>query len=52
MKLYRVTGKEKYKDMARFFLEERGKNPNYFYEEKQKRGWNPVCFWNRAVRFL
>lgn len=39
MKLYRVTGKEKYKDMARFFLEERGKNPNYFYEEKQKRGW-------------
>lgn len=39
MKLYRVTGKEEYKDMARFFLEERGKNPNYFYEEKVKRGW-------------
>lgn len=39
MKLYRVTGKEKYKDMARFFLEERGKNPNYFYEESKKRGW-------------
>lgn len=39
MKLYRATGKEKYKDMARYFLEERGKNPNYFYEEKKKRGW-------------
>lgn len=39
MKLYRATGKEEYKDMARFFLEERGKNPNYFYEEKVKRGW-------------
>ncbi|MCM1136049.1 MAG: glycoside hydrolase family 127 protein [Clostridium sp.] len=39
MKLYRVTGKEKYKAMARYFLEERGKNPNYFYEEKIKRGW-------------
>lgn len=25
--------------MARFFLEERGKNPDYFYEEKLKRGW-------------
>ena len=25
--------------MARFFLEERGKNPNYFYEEKIRRGW-------------
>lgn len=39
MKLYRVTGKEKYKDMARYFLEERGKNPDYFYQEKLKRGW-------------
>lgn len=39
MKLYRTTGKKEYKDMARFFLEERGKNPNYFYEEKVKRGW-------------
>lgn len=39
LKLYRVTGEEKYKEMARFFLEERGKNPNYFYEEKLKRGW-------------
>lgn len=39
MKLYRATGKEKYKKMARYFLEERGKNPNYFYEEKKKRGW-------------
>ena len=39
LKLYRVTGKAMYKDMARFFLEERGKNPNYHYEEKVKRGW-------------
>ncbi len=39
MKLYRVTGKDKYKAMARYFLEERGKNPDYFYEEKLKRGW-------------
>lgn len=39
MKLYRVTGKEKYKEMARFFLEERGRNPDYFYEEKLRRRW-------------
>ncbi len=39
MRLYHVTGKEKYKHMARYFLEERGKNPDYFYEEKVKRGW-------------
>lgn len=42
MRLYHVTGKEKYKEMARYFLEERGKNPDYFYEEKEKRGW---CHW-------
>lgn len=36
---YQTTGKEKYKKMARYFLEERGKNPDYFYEEKKKRGW-------------
>lgn len=39
MKLYRATGREAYKEMARFFLEERGKNPDYFQEEKKKRGW-------------
>lgn len=39
MRLYQATGKEKYKNLARFFLEERGKNPNYFYEEEIKRGW-------------
>ncbi len=39
MKLYHVTGKKKYKNMARYFLEERGKNPDYFYEEKLRRGW-------------
>lgn len=37
MKLYRATGKEKYKDMARYFLEERGKNPVIFNEGKEKK---------------
>lgn len=39
MRLYHVTGKEKYRDMANFFIEERGKNPHYFAEETKKRGW-------------
>ena len=33
MRMYHATGKEAYKDMARYFLEERGKNPNFFKEE-------------------
>jgi len=39
MKLYRATGNRSYKQMARFFLDERGRNPDYFYQEKVKRGW-------------
>lgn len=39
MRLYHVTGKEQYKDMARYFLEERGKNPDFFKEEAAKRDW-------------
>ena len=54
MKLYRVTGKEKYKDMARFFLEERGKNPNYFYEEKQKEDGSTLVSmeWIRSIQSM
>ena len=39
MRLYHVTGKESYKELARFFLEERGKNPDFFKEEYEKRGY-------------
>lgn len=39
LRLYEVTGKEKYRDLARYFIEERGKNPDYFLEERKKRGW-------------
>jgi DUF1680 family protein len=28
MRMYHATGKEAYKDMARYFLEERGKRPS------------------------
>lgn len=40
MRLYHATGKEKYLDMAEFFIEERGRNPKYFEEERSKRGWS------------
>ena len=43
LKLYHVTGKEKYRDMARYFLEERGKNPEYFYQEWAMRFVRCIC---------
>ncbi len=39
MKLYHITGKEKYRELAQYFIDERGRNPEYFKEEKERRGW-------------
>ena len=39
MRMYHATGKQQYKDMARYFLEERGKNPDFFKEEAAERDW-------------
>ena len=39
MRLYHTTGEERYCNLAEYFINERGKNPNFFYEESQKRGW-------------
>ena len=39
LRLYEVTGKENYKDLARYFIEQRGKDPDYFVKEREKRGW-------------
>lgn len=37
MRLYRVTGKEKYCELAKYFLDERGRNPDFFRQEKEER---------------
>ena len=39
LRLFEVTGVEKYRDLAAYFIEERGQNPDYFIEESKKRGW-------------
>ncbi|MGB4660276.1 MAG: beta-L-arabinofuranosidase domain-containing protein [Mobilitalea sp.] len=38
VKLYRVTGIHSYLNGAKYFLEERGTNPNYFLEEIKRHG--------------
>lgn len=40
VKLYRVTNEARYLETARYFIEERGKAPNYFEKEiKERGGW-------------
>lgn len=44
VKLYKATGKEKYLNLSRYFIDERGKEPSFFIEEWEKRG--KTAFWN------
>ena len=37
VKLYRATGEVRYLDLAKFFIDERGKEPHYFDKEAKKR---------------
>lgn len=39
MKLYHVTGKDKFLKLALHFINERGKDPEFFIRETKKRGW-------------
>ena len=39
MRLYHATGKDKYLKLAEYFINERGRNPRFFAEEYERRGW-------------
>ena len=41
MKLYRLTGEDRFLKQASYFVDERGQMPSYYDEEARKRGENP-----------
>jgi len=45
VKLYRITGQNKYLELSQYFINERGRKPFYFIEEAKKRGVKPECPW-------
>ncbi|TIM04885.1 glycoside hydrolase family 127 protein [Mesorhizobium sp.] len=44
VKLARVTGQQKYMDLARYFIDQRGLEPHYFDEEARARGADPKAY--------
>lgn len=44
MRLYRATGRRQYLEFARYFVDERGKQPYYFDLEAQARGDDPANY--------
>ena len=45
VKLGRVTGNAKYLALARYFVDERGRQPHYYDQEALARGDDPAMFW-------
>jgi uncharacterized protein len=41
VKLARATGQQKYMDLARYFIDQRGQQPHYFDDEARARGADP-----------
>lgn len=51
VKLYHATGEERYLELSRYFVEERGRQPHYFDQEARERGDDPANFWARTYEY-
>lgn len=45
VKLYRVTGEQRYLALSQYLVDERGQPPHYFDLEAEARGEDPAAFW-------
>jgi DUF1680 family protein len=54
VKLYRATGERRYLNLAKFFVDERGRKPNYFDQEKEeaKKQNRPLKGWISDYRYV
>ena len=46
LRLYKQTGETRYRDLAAYFVNERGKDPAFFSREAAKRGWKRSAFYD------
>ncbi len=51
VKLAEATGTPRYFDLARYFVDERGRSPHYYDLEAVARGENPADWWARTYRY-
>lgn len=51
VKLARVTGEKRYLDLAKFFIDERGTEPNFFTEEAIRDGRNAADFHQKTYEY-
>lgn len=51
VKLARATGEQRYMDLSRYFVDERGRQPHYFEIEARERGEDPALFWAKSFEY-
>ncbi len=51
VKLWRETGKKRYLNLAKYFVEERGRTPHYFDREAVARGEQPEDYWAKTHEY-
>jgi DUF1680 family protein len=50
--LYRATGKKSHLELAKYFLDERGRAPHYYDKEAQERGDDPKIWYFKSYDYL
>lgn len=51
IRLAHATGEQRYMKLARYFIDERGREPHYFTQEAIERGEKPEQFWARSYEY-
>lgn len=51
IKLWKVTGEQRYFDLCKYFIDERGKQPHFYDIEARARGADPAHYWAKDHRY-
>ena len=52
VKLYHATGEKRYLNLAKYFVDERGRQPYYYDQEAQARHEDPSTFWAHTYAYM
>lgn len=47
MRLYQATGEERYRKLAAYFIDERGRDPEFFHKEAAARSWSRTDYMDK-----
>lgn len=47
LRLYEATGEDRYRRLATYFIDERGKDPEFFHKEAAVRGWSRTDYMDK-----